>query len=84
MRGPLLILQAGCFQGQTAYLKEHGLYPAIGGWVLECTLTDTGLLQQIAPHWIGFTEITDDYKAHFQPKAAKHVELHFDPLYRLF
>ncbi len=30
-----VIVEAGCFQDQTNYEKRQGLYPQVGGWILE-------------------------------------------------
>jgi len=47
---------AGCFQGQTPYLKEKGLYPEIGGWLAEFNLSPEGALNRCKLEWIGFEE----------------------------
>jgi len=47
---------AGCFQGQTPYLKEKGLFPEIGGWIVEFNIGDDGRLNRCKPEWISFEE----------------------------
>jgi predicted phosphodiesterase/biotin operon repressor len=45
---------SGCFQGQTPYLKEKGLYPDIGGWIAEVNLADDGSLNRCRMEWLAF------------------------------
>jgi hypothetical protein len=54
--------QSGCFEGRTLYLKEKGLYPHIGMFVYDFKVADDGRIHEITPHWIGFSEIIDDYQ----------------------
>lgn len=46
----------GCFQGQTPYLQEKGLFPDIGGWIVTLNLGDNGQLNRCLPEWIAFEE----------------------------
>ena len=62
MQGAIQGLQAGCFEGQTNYLKRKGLYPQIGGWILELRLTDAGLIQGVTYDWLQFSEIVNDWR----------------------
>ena len=50
---------AGCFQGQTPYLKEKGLFPEIGGWIVEFNIGDDGRLNRCKPEWIAFEEVDE-------------------------
>jgi len=36
----VLVIMAGCFQGQTPYLKRKGLAPDVGGYILEFEVSD--------------------------------------------
>jgi hypothetical protein len=55
--------QAGCFEGQTDYLKRKGRFPEIGGWILRLRLADDGTIQPpVIGEWYRFTEIVDDWK----------------------
>jgi hypothetical protein len=66
----------GCFEGQTNYLKKKGLYPDIGGVVLDLTFDDAGKVRHSAFHWIPFYETEDDWKSHWVPEIE---ELNFGP-----
>lgn len=69
-QGPIFGLQAGCFEGQTNYLKRKALFPKIGGYLIEWKLTDNGLIQDCTPKWKAFLEIEDDYKNYPDMLAA--------------
>ena len=61
--GSIWCAQAGCFEGQTNYLKKKGLVPTIGGWIIKATLGRNGQLKRIEAPFIRFSdEILDDYK----------------------
>lgn len=47
-------LEAGCFQEQTPYLARKGLFPEIGGWILEYKLDDDGVLEEMKPRWLDY------------------------------
>lgn len=47
---------AGCFQGQTPYLQEKGLFPDIGGWLATMNLGDDGQLNRCLLEWVAFEE----------------------------
>jgi len=47
---------AGCFQGQTPYLQEKGLFPDIGAWVATMNLGDDGRLNRCLLEWLAFEE----------------------------
>lgn len=61
--GPIWACQAGCFEGQTNYLKKKGLVPTIGGWIVKASLGRNGQLNRIEAPFIRYNdEIIDDYK----------------------
>lgn len=60
-RGPMVGIQAGCFEGQTNYLKRKGLYPTVGGGIAKIRFTDGGLIQRFMYEFIPFHEVVDDW-----------------------
>lgn len=49
------ILNVGCFQGQTLFLKRKMLNPAIGGWIVEMRISPDGKnVVAFKPAWIPF------------------------------
>lgn len=54
--------QVGCFEGQTMWMKEGALWPAIGGWIFRVRATDSGLLHRVIPEFVAFDPIIDDWK----------------------
>jgi hypothetical protein len=49
------ILNAGCFEGQTLFLRRKMLNPAIGGWIVEMRLTNQANdVVAFNPSWIPF------------------------------
>lgn len=49
--------QAGCFEGQTLYLRRKGLHPEIGGWLVEVNVDTDGKtvwVNRLKPEWISF------------------------------
>jgi len=75
MFGSIFGAQSGCFEGRTNYLKRKGLSPAIGGWIIEARLGESGLLRNFFAKFYMFDEIEDDYKnfSHSLPEE-KQVE----------
>ena len=59
---PLHGVLAGCFQGQTPYLKVKNLKPHIAGLILEVEFSKYGKLSQVADRPIFFDEIQRDWK----------------------
>jgi hypothetical protein len=59
---PVPAVMAGCFEGQTNYLTQKGLVPAIGGWIFELVVNDAGDIARFKSEWIPFHETHDDYK----------------------
>lgn len=47
-----------CFQGQTPYLKGKGLFPEVGGWIVEVHLADDGKIHRCKMEIICFDTIT--------------------------
>jgi predicted phosphodiesterase len=49
------ILNVGCFQGQTLFLKRKMLNPAVGGWIVEMRISADGKnVIAFKPAWIPF------------------------------
>jgi len=61
----------GCFEGQTNYLKRKGLYPKIGGTILELGFDRLARPAPVGYHFIPFPEIDDDYKNWPQPEIEE-------------
>lgn len=56
------ILQAGCFEGQTPYLKRKGIMPKIGGWIIEIHIDRKGTVSRFKSELVSFFEpLKDDY-----------------------
>lgn len=49
------ILNAGCFEGQTLFLKRKMLNPAVGGWIVDIRLSnEPNSVLAFKPAWIPF------------------------------
>jgi len=83
LEGAMTIFNAGCFQAQSPYLRKKGLYPQIGGWVVRLKLADDGGVLRVAPQWIPFQPIEDDWKCHYVPREASGDFVQRDPLFSL-
>lgn len=59
---PLHGILAGCFQGQTEYLKQKRLTPHIAGIIIEMRIDDRGKPWLISHTPVPFEEIEDDWK----------------------
>jgi hypothetical protein len=59
---PLHGILAGCFQGQTDYLKQKRLTPHIAGIIIEMRFDDKGKPWLISHTPVPFEEIEDDWK----------------------
>src|SRR3990167_9001434 len=59
---PMHGILAGCFQGSTTLLKELGLTPAIGGWIVEVQFEKYGRLSSVWPKPVFLEEIHEDWK----------------------
>lgn len=57
---------AGCWQGgQSSFGKSLGGAPAIGSWIVEYAVTDSGTIRHIRPEWCGY----------FETESVRDVEL---------
>jgi predicted phosphodiesterase len=53
---------AGCFESQTPFLLRKGLFPKVGGWIVEIVPADDGSILRIKGEWIPFYKhIYKDY-----------------------
>lgn len=46
------MLYAGCFEGQSLFLKRKNIQPSIGGWILEIGVTPDNLIRTVNPKFI--------------------------------
>jgi len=72
--GPIFVLGAGCFEGQTSYLKRKGLVPHIGGWIITFRFVDN-FLHRITPTAIRYREVEDDWQYWNTKRQAKGREI---------
>ncbi len=80
--GPMVVLGAGCFEGQTSLLKRLGKVPQIGGWIVRCRFVD-GMLYRLDTTRIRYPEIQDDWRSYYAKRQAeKSVEV-FEPIFSL-
>lgn len=49
-------LQAGCFEGQTSFLRRKGIFPEIGGWICTVNLDKQGRINRFVPEWVSFDD----------------------------
>lgn len=82
-QGPMVVLGAGCFEGQNGYLKTKGLVPQIGGWVVHCRFVD-GMLHRITPERIRYREIEDDWRPWYTRRRAVNREITvMEPIFKI-
>jgi len=62
MFGSIFGCQAGCFEGQSPYLKRKGLVPQVGGYVIQAILGKNGLLKNFEAKFYIFEEVENDYR----------------------
>lgn len=43
--------QAGCFEGQTTFIKSMGIDPVIGGWIVEVNMSGDEI-NRLVPEWV--------------------------------
>lgn len=56
--------QAGCFQGQTPFMKGKGLSSHMGGWIIEVIVNGDGYIERITQQFIPcYTAIPEDYRS---------------------
>lgn len=62
--GSILGLQCGCFEGQTSYLKRKGLYPTVGGYIVQADIRKRdGMIMNFDTKFYVFPDhIEDDWK----------------------
>jgi predicted phosphodiesterase len=54
-------IMLGCFQAQTPYLARKGLYPELGGWIVEFGVNDKGFTNIKYEHIPFYVPISHDY-----------------------
>ena len=64
--GPIETIMAGCWEGQTNYLKARGLLPTIGCYTVELEIKNS-VIQDIGFHRLQFNEIEDDWTSYQIP-----------------
>jgi len=75
--------QAGCFEGQTDYLKRKGLVPAIGGWIVKATLSkNRGLLKNFEAKFYIFEDIEDDWRNYKHTRETDPKNKIIRPLFK--
>ena len=62
MFGSIFGCQAGCFEGQSNYLKRKGLIPQVGGYIIQAVLGKNGLLKNFEAKFYIFEEVENDYR----------------------
>jgi len=68
--GNMMLLGPGCFEAQTDYEAERGLYPDLGGAVVEVTMTEQGFISDLSVlSWKNYRPVEDDYR------PVKHTDL---------
>lgn len=55
-------VQTGCFQSQTPFLRGKGVSVALGGFIIEAHVDETGTIRRFKPEFISYKAVTDDYK----------------------
>jgi predicted MPP superfamily phosphohydrolase len=62
--GTILGMQCGCFEGQTSYLKRKGLYPTVGGYIVQADMRKRdGMIMNFDTKFYVFPDhIEDDWK----------------------
>lgn len=69
MLGPMWIMQTGCFEGTSGYLKAKGIRPNIGGYIIEASIGSNGELYEMTPHILSYPEKADDWKHYWDMPA---------------
>jgi predicted phosphodiesterase len=81
--GPMVVIGAGCFEGQNGYLKRKPLVPHIGAWILQCRFVD-GMLHRITPVRFRYREIEDDWRPYWSRRQAERVDVEkMEPIFSL-
>ena len=72
--GPIFVLGAGCFEGQTNYLKRKGLVPHIGGTIVQFHFVNN-FLPRVTPTAIRYQEMEDDWRYWNVKRHSKGPEI---------
>ena len=72
--GGIQVFGAGCFEGQTSYLKRKGLIPMVGGVIIKCKFIG-GFLHRVESARITYREIENDWKAWWARRQPKQKEV---------
>lgn len=57
------ILQAGCTQSQTIFMRKKKIQASLGGWIIEIQQSKDGAINRFKPEWLSFFD-KDYYKNH--------------------
>ena len=60
--GGMYGLQCGCFEGQTNYLARKGLFPAVGGWIIDLSIQEDGAIKRLQTEWLDYEPLSEDYR----------------------
>jgi len=74
--GTILGMQCGCFEGQTSYLKRKGLYPTVGGYIVQADMRKRdGMIMNFDTKFYVFPDhIEDDWKNYNHTITKPKVE----------
>jgi len=72
--GSIFGCQCGTFEGQTNYLKRKGLTPNIGGYIVQASLGQNGLLKNFDAKFYVFEEIEDDWRQYNHSVEQQKIE----------
>ena len=50
-------LLAGCFEGQTDYLRRKAVQPRVGGWIIEIDFNKDNTLRRVKPEFISWPQV---------------------------
>jgi len=70
MFGPIFGAQCGCFEGETNLLKQMGVTPTIGGYIIKATADGNGMLKNFEAKFYMFPEVKDDWKNYIHPTPS--------------
>jgi len=80
LQGPIWLMHAGCWQGQTGYEMSKGLVPQIAGATVECKIRDSAVVDMVY-HPRSYREIEEDYLNFPMPKATLTQREQVEPLF---
>jgi predicted MPP superfamily phosphohydrolase len=74
--GTILGMQCGCFEGQTSYLKRKGLYPTVGGYIVQADMRKRdGMIMNFDTKFYVFPDhIEDDWKNYTHTITKKRID----------